>query len=274
MKGPDIQRLRADRTLTSQKALPFTSDLMQFNHDPPRPTSDLVLRKALATAVDPAAWNKAVTNGEGVASTSLMTPNAPCFDPQTSKLVPTPSIDAAKAILKAGGYVADAAGKLSKDGKPVAIKVLGYSFHGSGPEYLSNQFTKLGLNVTLEVLDTSQTQLKYRAGDWDVVVGNWSFPIPGPLQIFAYMIGPDPPTGVNFSRIHDPVMERAVTAAETSTGAQPCSNWATAQRRFLEQMHGLPMPGQVTNIFARTGFGFTPTSNNNVETYTFHAPPK
>jgi peptide/nickel transport system substrate-binding protein len=274
VKGSDVTRLRAEQGLASKKALPYTADPLQFNEDAARLTSDVNVRKALATAVDPSAWNQAMNNGEGVLSSSVVTPNAPCFDPETSKLMPTPSMDQALTLLKADGWVADASGKLSKNGQPLALNVLGNNTQGSGPEYLADTFTKLGATVTLDTLDFTTFATRYRTSQFDVTVGNLSFSVPGPIQIVSYLSGTPPPAGRNFDNIQDPELERAVAAAQATTGDEQCNNWATVQRRMLEQMHVLPLAGQVTSVFARSGFDFSPTANNFLEPYLLRAPAK
>src|SRR5262249_44607852 len=158
--------------------------------------------------------NQAMNNGEGVLSSSVVTPNAPCFDPETSKLMPTPSVENARAMLKAAGWVEDALGKLSKNGKPLELKILGNNTQGSGPEYLLDTFTKLGATATLERLDFTLFATKYRTSDFDVTVGNLSFSVPGPIQTVSYLSGTPPPAGRNFGRIMDSELERGIAAAQ------------------------------------------------------------
>jgi peptide/nickel transport system substrate-binding protein len=274
VKGADVPRLRADKSLTTQKAVPYTADPMQFNEDPARATSDKTVRLALSTAIDPAGWNQAMNNGEGVLSSSVVTPNAPCFDAETKSLMPAPNVDKARSILTSAGWTADASGKLSKSGKPLTLKVLGNNTQGTGPEYVLEQFTKLGATATLETLDFSAFAVKYRTSDFDVTVGNLSFSVPGPIQIVSYLSGTPPPAGRNFGKILDPELERAIAAAQATTGDEQCRNWATVQKRLLSESHVLPLAGQVTSVFARTGFSFSPTANNFLEPYLLRAPAK
>lgn len=274
VKGTDVTRLRANPELSSKKALPYTADPLQFNEDPARAPSELAVRQAISTAVDPASWNQAMNNGEGVVSTSVVTPNAPCFDPQTSGLMPKPDLERAKTILRNAGWAQDGAGKFSKNGKPLAIKVLGNNTQGSGPEYVLDTVTRLGATATLERLDFTAFAGKYRTSDWDVTVGNLSFAVPGPVQIVSYLSGTPPPAGRNFGNIKDADLEKAVAAAQATTGDEQCRNWATVQRRLLEQAHVLPLAGQVTSVFARKGFDFSPTANNFLEPYLLRAPAK
>ena len=274
VKGLDVKRLRAEKSLTSQKAVPYTSDLLQFNEDPARITSDQAVRQALSTALDPKAWNDAANNGEGLLTSSVITPNAPCFDPETRKLVPTPSLDRARAILKSAGWTQDSSGKFSKGGRPLALKLLTNNTQGGGPEYLLTQFTQLGVTVTSDNFDYSQFATRFRGGDWDVTVGQWSLPTPGPSQIFASFTGPVPPGGANFMRTQDSALTSAIAAAEASTGQDQCKNWATVQRLVLQQSHVLPLPGQVTTVFAQTGFSFVPNSSIFLEPFALRAPAK
>jgi peptide/nickel transport system substrate-binding protein len=274
VKGQDVPRLRNDKTLTSQKALPYTADPLQMNEDPARPTADKMVRQALSMSIDPAGWNQAMNAGEGVLSTSVVTPNAPCFDAGTKNLAPAPDVNKARALLTSNGWTADASGKLSKGGKPLALKILGNTTQGTGPEYLLEQFTKLGVTATLDMLDFTTFAGKYRTSDFDVTVGNLSFAVPGPIQIVSYLSGTPPPAGRNFGRIIDPELEKAVAAAQATTGDEQCKNWATVQERLLSEAHVLPLAGQVTSVFARNGFSFSPTANNFLEVYLLRAPAK
>jgi peptide/nickel transport system substrate-binding protein len=183
-------------------------------------------------------------------------------------------MDQAIAMLKADGWVADASGKLSKGGKPLALNVLGNNTQGSGPEYLADTFTKMGATVSLDTLDFTTFAMRYRMSQFDVTVGNLSFSVPGPIQIVSYLSGTPPPAGRNFDNIQDPALENAVAAAQATTGDEQCQNWATVQRRLLDQMHVLPLAGQVTSVFARAGFDFSPTGNNYLEPYLLRAPAK
>ena len=257
VKGPDVLRLRNDKNLTSKLAKPFTVDPMQMNELPDRVTADIAVREALMTAVDPKAWNQAMNNGEGVLSSSFITSNTECFEPATAALMPTPSLDKAKQILTAAGWTAGADGKFAKGGKPLAIKVLGNTTQNAAPEYLVDQFTKLGATVTLERPDFATFAGKWRNGEFDVSVSNVSLASPTPASAVQYLAGTYiPGQAINPARVNDPELDRAVTAAKESAGAERCRNWSIVQKRFLEQKHILPMAGQVTSVFARAGFDF------------------
>ena len=60
--------LRADPSLTSKKAIPYTADPMQFNEDPARVTSDPAVRKALRRSdlyvIEPRAFHSARVSSE------------------------------------------------------------------------------------------------------------------------------------------------------------------------------------------------------------------
>src|SRR6202012_5424932 len=99
VEGPDIQRLLSSHKLTYRKGLNYLPLILVFNEARSPFNTDTLLRKAIATAVDPAQFNQAAYGGAAEVTPSVFRPEAPCFDKNTYSLVPKPSISAAQQIL-------------------------------------------------------------------------------------------------------------------------------------------------------------------------------
>ncbi|HEY4332484.1 MAG TPA: ABC transporter substrate-binding protein, partial [Ilumatobacteraceae bacterium] len=151
--GTEVDRLRKEDSLTYSEATLASSALMVFNERPGQLLQDQTLRQALLTAIDPALWRKTANGGYGTAATSYLASNAPCYNPATAALLPTPDVDAAKKVLTDAGYTFSNNQMLDKSGKQVSITVLGNLAQNSGPDYLAAQFTAMGVKVNLVKVD-------------------------------------------------------------------------------------------------------------------------
>jgi peptide/nickel transport system substrate-binding protein len=272
VRGPDVERLAADPSLTRKDAPVTSIDQMIFQQGEGHPTVDEALREAIMTAVDPDAWNQAAWNGQGARSSSFVAEGADCFEPATADLVPTPSVDAARQVLLDNGYTAGADGTIQKDGQPVAIQLLGHVAQNSGPDYLLDVLTELGLDVTLNKVDLGTFSTTYRAGEWDVVVHNTTGSTPNPYGTVALFSGPTPPNGNNFSNIVDDELNATVATAQSSVGDERCDAWMSVQRQVLEKHIFLPMSGQASPWFGRQGYDFSPQSGTLVTPSSLRSP--
>jgi peptide/nickel transport system substrate-binding protein len=247
--GPDIARLKANKSLKVQVSSNFETHPLLFNVAPGRVTADIAVRKALSTAVDAKVWNQVGNFGYGTASTSLFVPGTPCFDPGTARLIPKPSTDEARAILLADGYTMQG-GKLMKNGQPLKISFIAFPGYvdSAAFEYVLEQWTKVGIDTTLQNTEAVAWYNQLGAGNFDV-----SFLATGPFfpslaygSSWAHGVANHPEQtpaggGQNFGRINDPVLEADRNAAISSTGSKKsCGYWAQYQRRLLSQYYVVP----------------------------------
>jgi peptide/nickel transport system substrate-binding protein len=258
VSGPDVARLSANKSLTHLVAYPPVATLMIFNESAGRPTADEAVRKAFSAAVDRTAWNQAANGGHGVVATSLLAAQVNCYSPQTAQLLPSPSIASAKTILTADGYVAGADGKLSKDGKPLTITVVGNTGQNAGPEYVSNQLAALGVNANLTLTDRATASNDWTKGAFDVILVDIRSHEPTLSTAIDFYTGSNPPpVGLDWSRIFDPAADQAVKAARTTVGAESCSNWDMAVRALLSNHDLLPLAFPAADFFS-TQISFLP----------------
>jgi peptide/nickel transport system substrate-binding protein len=275
INGPDVTRLLADKSLMSKSSTSYYNNPLYFNEDPTRPTGDLKVREALASAIDRNEFNQAAYQGRGALSSSYLQPNADCFDPTTAALLPSdPSPDKARQLLIADGWTVGSDGKLQKNGQPLVVQVMGVpAVHGSGPEYIAAQWEKAGVTVdTSGITDfATWSQRRFRS-DFDATMITWPHDLPDPSTSIITYIGPHPPVGANYGKTVNPEAEAALSAAKQAQGAERCAQWSIVQRAMLQNFDILPLSAPQTFFFSR-GPDFVPASVNGFEVY-FIRPPK
>lgn len=276
--GADVNRLQADKALTLLSAYGTVGgEELIFNHEPGRPGAELAVRQALATSIDRKSWSQAANAGRAKISTGFLNEGARCYDPTsaeaTAALMPQPSLDKAKGILLSAGYVIGSDGKFAKGGKPLAIKITGSEELLAGPEYLLEQFSKLGVTATLSKLPRLTWFDGFNKGDYDVTVYAMQNPTPDPLQVIDFVLGPSLPEGQSRGRYRNPVAEQAVREARTAASeAEMCKAFNNMQREVLRNVHFLPLDFPENFWFTR-GITFEPRLQQ-LELYTIRAAAK
>jgi peptide/nickel transport system substrate-binding protein len=257
--GADIARLKSEKSLTLQTAYSAGGDNIIFNETEGHPGADPAVREALATSIDPKAWNQAANNGYGKVATSFLGTQVRCYNPAIAKFLPQYSLEKAKGILVAAGYVIGSDGKFTKGGKPLTVNVIGSDLQLAGPDYLVEQFNKLGVTATLNKTTYAIWVSNFVQGKYDVTPYILGSPSPDPLSLMDFLLGPLPPAGVNFSRNYNPVAAQAVKDARAATSdVEKCKAWDTIQRAVLQNHDFLPVAFAATSWFSRSGITFQP----------------
>jgi peptide/nickel transport system substrate-binding protein len=246
--GPDITRMLNDKTISVLPTHGYLEYPMTMNQNVGRPAADIEVRKALTLAVDPKAYNQAAFAGYGTVSPSIFTPDAHCYDPTMKS--PTPSINAARDLLIKDGYVAGSDGRLSKNGIPLSLTILGQASQKSGPEYVADQFRKLGITVTLRSVDDTTFSVQYRQFDYDVTFPTSSNQVDAPGTFIIFLWGPPPPKGNNVGMYADPKLDSLVVAAE-SAPVGDCTGWRAVQHYFQDNYLILPVGTPTVYWFGR-----------------------
>jgi peptide/nickel transport system substrate-binding protein len=265
ISGIDVDRLVNDPTvdhIQSEGGAPY---VLMLNQAPTRPTADETVRRAVIQALDPRAWTVAAGEPEAPVSTNIhINPGGYCYT-DLSSILPTPSVDAARQILLDAGYTADGEGKLAKDGQPLALRVLGTGFTGSGVEYIADTLEQVGVTVDLVNTDYNTFAQNFGKTDYDVVIGLFggltkSAPTSTPL----FMVGTFASEGGN-NRINldDPELQRLVEAAYGApTEEEACAAWEAFNRYAIENAITIPWASSVTHWFSRAGeFSYRPVSS-------------
>ena len=98
IQGPDVARLLTDKSLQHIATPSFKLSPLYMNATAGHPTADPQVRRAIMTAIDPAAWNQAAYGGRGVTSSSVFSKQALCYAPATAQYMPQPSLAMARQI--------------------------------------------------------------------------------------------------------------------------------------------------------------------------------
>jgi peptide/nickel transport system substrate-binding protein len=249
IQGPDVTRLEADTSLQHLAVTAFKLVPLTMNATAGHPTTDPQVRRAIMTAIDPAAWNQAAYQGRGVTSTSIFAKDAKCYESATADAMPKPSLDTAKQILTDDGYTLGSDGRFAKNGQPLSVEVLGSPAQwGKGTEYIGEELSALGMTVTLDDLERGPYITRLRAGNYDVSM----FPQGSgdiPSSQLQYIAGPLPPTGINFSFYVDPVVDADFDAALNADQAHQCQAWSKFQLDLLRNYDYLPLAAPTTDLF-------------------------
>jgi peptide/nickel transport system substrate-binding protein len=268
ISGPDVARLISSKSLQHKVSTQFASNPIVFNMRPGHPTTDLALRKALMTAIDPNDLNQAEYAGRAIAVSSVFPPGSECYDPRTTKLMPHSSISAAKAILASAGYTLQG-GTLMKDGAPVKLKVLSTSsVFASAGEYLDSVFSQLGIQINL-VTDPVSFGGQAIAGNFDVVTSSngVSTAASGPGLGLFLTAGPTAPAGYNLGAtgIGDPAFQKALNQGFETLGKSSCAGFDQVQELYLTKYYLYPGSVQLVDWFAKKGVQWLPLGSGLIE---------
>jgi peptide/nickel transport system substrate-binding protein len=250
VSGPDVPRLQADGSIRKRILPSSTVQTLVFNHTAGRPTASAQVREALITAVSRKDLLGAAVAGQGVLTTSIVTPSTPCYDAKTTQLAPTQNIAKARSVLQSAGYSLSG-GFMVKDGQPLTINAVFPTAFGGGSEYLQQVWNQLGVKVNLSVVSQSVFSLALFNAGFDVSTITASINQPSAGAMTSRYSGPFYPTGTNFSRIVDQVLDRAKLQAQRYTGKGSCKYWGIYQEQLWKQWHLLPMYAPATYMFSR-----------------------
>lgn len=252
VRGPDRSRLLSDKSFIHHTVhTPMAMELF-FNESAGRPTADENVRQAFEYALDRKALNQAAAAGDGLVATSIWAPDVECFDPQAAKLIPAQDVNKAKSLLQQAGYVTGADGRMTKDGKQLALTIVGRNPDTlQGADYVADQLTKLGVDVSLMDLESNAYLQRLTSSNFDLMVFQITNPLPDPSITIDYLVGKLPPAGQNYSRVDNATAANAVSSARTSTGAAICQNWTKVQESILQQHDMLPIDYPETTWFGR-----------------------
>lgn len=262
--GSDVQRLASNDTVNYKPVTTYLSQVMLMNESAGHATADVNVRRALMAAITSNGWIKSQLGGYGKPTTSYLSPEQECFDPDTAQLLPQGGPDEAKSTLLDAGY-SDSGGTLVKDGKPLTLRLIGTQNLKPGLEYLGAQFTAMGAKVEIAPMDTPQVNADAVAGNWDVA----AFPIysffPVPGENIAFFTGPSPDEGgSNLYRYNDPVLDKNIADASSTTGEARCKAWGVVQKRFLSEGHIFPLGLSTFNNFTTANVTVEPLGHGNV----------
>ncbi len=255
--GQDVSRVRSlglfETVVPSQGA-----DSLVFNHDPSRVTADPAIRRALSMAVDRNAYVKAATFDIGKPSATLYTPTTDCYNADDASASPPLDVEGAKKLLAQAGFQAGPDGKLSRNGKPLTLRIVGYVSQNSGPAYLQTVFEALGATVTVTSGSFDQfVGVVFGGSDWDAFVYPFNAASHSPALLVNQTSG-TLQNSLNAQKTTNATYESLVPKAMAATGAERCKLWDEAERALVADADALPLVEVRAPWFGR-GVAFTAT---------------
>lgn len=218
------------RVAADHAAYTFTTSALQMgswgvvmNQNPGRVGADPAVRHAVFLALDGPSMVKAAFSSEGVAFSTLTTPNMQCYDPSVGKSTPGFDPTQAKSILEQDGYKLGSDGIMSKNGQPLTIAITMWNTTGPLGDYIQQSLQKIGIKSTVQSTDISTwLNALYTTKSYDLTVYAYYSGLPNP-SIF--------PSAESTLNISDPSYFALATKAEAAPAATACQAWATALKQ-------------------------------------------
>ncbi|MGW2836526.1 ABC transporter substrate-binding protein [Streptomyces sp. NPDC001493] len=257
VSGPDRARLTGRGLSTADVAT--VVGLTFFNQRPGRVLSDRALRRALVSALDRRGLANVAVGGTGEPATDFGAEGSVCHADLADDNLP--ASDAPDA-LRAAGWTRSADGPLTKDGRPLRLRLLTSPDLGptlaSVAELMAREWTALGAEVDLvsESLPALVNAM-YQSAEFDVVVGS----TPGfalPVGFISFFSGPTPARGLNFAGVSNPEYDALVSRALRETDTSGCGTWNRAAAALFRSADALPIARGSSGLYGyRTTFATT-----------------
>jgi peptide/nickel transport system substrate-binding protein len=167
----DVDTLQSQYELVT-RANPGQVFGLTFNQKRPL-VSDLVVRKAIAQAVDPKTVRDTSLNDLFKVATSVLGSTTPGYTDTSSAISYDPS--AAKKALEAAGWEKGSDGIRTKDGQKLQLKLIWITNFGPNQtslELIQQELKKVGVGLTLESGTVPQYLANTTSGDWDIAWDN------------------------------------------------------------------------------------------------------
>ncbi|MGW4759157.1 ABC transporter substrate-binding protein [Streptomyces chartreusis] len=226
--------------------------VLVFNESSSNPTSDPAVRKALVQGADLNQVGKVMTDSQGRPSRGVvaMTPQV-CTGNVVTDNIPGRSVAAAKSMLETAGWTVGTGGFRYKDGKRLTLKFTypsGRTEIAAGVELLQQQWKKIGVDVSLEGLDTAGLgRVLQGAVPWDIGLAPFQFNLPS--NLVPFVSGPTPPAGINFPRVENADYQKLVGQAQTLTDKASCTKWNAAETSLIKRADIVPLMNSVVRVF-------------------------
>lgn len=167
----DVDTLKSQYELVT-RANPGQVFGLTFNQKRPL-VSDLVVRKAIAQAVDPKTVRDTSLNDLFKVATSVLGSTTPGYTDTSSAISYDPS--AAASALDAAGWKKGSDGIRGKDGQKLQLKLIWITNFGPNQtslELIQQELKKVGVGLTLESGTVPQYLANTTSGDWDLAWDN------------------------------------------------------------------------------------------------------
>jgi peptide/nickel transport system substrate-binding protein len=247
--GRDGERLEQDGGFNVIQGRANSVDGLVFNHDKGLPGADQAFRAAVSLAVDPKAYTTAATFGRGKLSTTLYTPGMDCYDKDNASIVPATDAKAAAAALDAAGYKVVNGKRTKPDGSPLTLRLVAYTTHNNGPQYLGDVLGKLQIDVETSIAPREQANVKVFDGAFDMFVYPFTSSLASPIALVRAVRG-DLKSSGNVALIANDKYN-AMADEATSSVEKRCELWDGAEKVLLEDSEAKPLTQPIAYYYGK-----------------------
>ncbi|HYF65325.1 MAG TPA: ABC transporter substrate-binding protein, partial [Herpetosiphonaceae bacterium] len=229
------------------------------------PTNQLKLRQALAHAIDKNSIVTALLNGLADPAVAPLSPNIFGYDPSLSSDNYAYDPERSRTLLAEAGYAdSDGDAIVERDGQPLSLRILTTtsSTYGKIIVFLQDQLKQIGVDSTVQAVETSEISNITPTGEFDVLLYHYSWGTPDALQLF---LGSERIGSSNRVAYSNPAVDALVEQALSVSGESPEKRdlLIQAQRQILRDAAWQPLLSRkivvavntrVENVrFTRTG---------------------
>lgn len=259
--GQERDRLD-DAAFSTTLEVPLRPGLLFFNQAEGRVGNELVVRQAIAQALNRDEIGAVSSAGRGEPLVSLVSDfGAACTTMDSSSAIPTFDADAAKSSLDAAGWTAGADGIREKDGKKLSLILLYPVNESAGVtaaiELMQTKLKEVGIDG-VPTPSPSYTDVIFSGGDWDMV---WAPIFTSLPSNWAGILGGDfPPDGGNWTYNTNQEYFDLVAEANQLAGEEGCSAWEKAQDSLFSNLEVFPVYSGTETVYANnTQFALSKT---------------
>jgi peptide/nickel transport system substrate-binding protein len=235
ISGPDVNRLEANSSYTHVSSNLYAADPLVMNESPGLPGANPLIRKAVMYAINASDLNKAETFGHAPLIKTELTPNQRCYNAADGSADIGYDMNEAASLLQQAGYTRGSNGMLTKDGKPLTLRVVGSLTQNQGPEYIRSQLASLGINAMLSVVDEGTfVNIMYGTSQFDVILQPLAFTYPSPWEMASQLMPPTPPNGVDVPFIANAQADALFAQAASATEGADCTFYQQGEIALMQ----------------------------------------
>lgn len=241
----DVDTLRSQYELVT-RANPGQVFGLTFNQKRPL-VSDLVVRRAIAQAVDPKTVRDTSLNDLFEVATSVLGSTTPGYTDTSSAISYDPA--AAEQALDEAGWKTGSDGIRAKDGRKLQLKLIWITNFGPNQtslELIQQELRKVGVGLTLESGTVPQYLANTTSGDWDLA---WDNSSRADGDVLRSKFSSD---GAQSIGAADGTLDALFTKElSQSSATERAATFAAIQERIASQVDFVPVH-ELTSIIATT----------------------
>lgn len=226
---PELQERYEDSSdFTLHNYVYFTPITLSFNHKHPI-LQDLVVRQAIAMAIDKQTLNDTVTKGRGILANNQFAESGPLdrYNDYDNVQPLEFNLEEANAMLDEAGYTMGGDGiRVSPDGDRFAFNIITYSGfeeYQNGQVIIQEMLAELGIEVTPQVVDYSTLEGMWADENDDpanraLELEEWPHPFEFDPDLYNELHSDSlPPTGLNYMWFSDADVDRLIEDGRRET---------------------------------------------------------